>query len=140
MFGIKVRDKDNIKNRDKEINEEFKDDGKSKYYVEIKPETEIVRVESEEQLKALGSLEESKALEELEKMKALPSNELPPLREGQICAHWERELIFLSEVNSELYLKIKTDIIVGGYCKDCGASLGRPKLDWYPQTSYKKKK
>lgn len=139
MFGIELRKKDNIKNiENHERKKERKKDDKSKYYVEINPDTEIVRVESKEQLKALGSLEEDKALEELEKMKALPSNELPPLREGQICAHWEREVIFLSEVNAELYLKTKKDIIIGGYCKDCGASLGRPKLEWYPKISYKK--
>ena len=142
MFGIELRKKDNIKNREnheKERKKEIKKDDKSKYYVEINPDTEIVRVESKEQLKALGSLEESKALEEIEKIKALPSDELPPLKKDQVCAHWERELIFLSEINFNLYHKIKMDMIIGGYCPDCGASLGRPKLDWYPKTSYKKK-
>lgn len=130
MFGIELRKKDNIKNREKEINEEELFNDKNKYYIEINPKSEIVRVENKEQLKALNELEE---------VKALPNDELPPLKGEEVCAHWEREVIFLSEVNPELYFKNKIDIIIGGYCSDCGKDLGQPKLGWYPKISYKKK-
>lgn len=123
MFGIKVRDKENIKNRDKKV------DDKNKYYIELKPDTEIVRVESKEQLKALS---------ELEDIKALP-DQLPKLRGQEVCGHWEREIIFLSESNPELWKQTKDDIITGGRCPDCGADLGQPKPEWYPKTNYKKK-
>ena len=129
MFGIKVREKENIKNREKKINEEVNKDDKNKYYIEINPNTEIVRVENKEQLKQL---------QELEEIKALP-NKLPPLREEEVCGHWERELVFLSESNPELWKETKNDIITGGRCPDCGADLGQPKPKWYPTAYYKKK-
>jgi len=125
MFGIKVRDKENIKNRDKKTI-----DDKNKYYVEIKPDTEIIRVDNKEQLKALNELEEIKALPE----------QLPKLKENEVCGHWERELVFLSESNPELWHKTRDDIITGGYCPDCGADLGQPKPKWHPTAYYKKKK
>jgi len=125
MFGIKKWEK-------KETEKWKKIKGKSneKIYVEIKPETEIVRVENEEQLRLLNKLEE---------VKTLQTTKLPQLKEGEVCAHWEREIIFLSEVNGEEFLKTRKDAIVGGYCPDCGKSLGQPKADWIPKISYKTK-
>lgn len=125
MFGIKLRDKDNIKNREKE--EPFND--KNKYYIEINPESEIVRVKNKEQLKALNELEE---------IKALP-DQLPKLKEQEVCGHWERELVFLSQSNPKLWKETKNEMITGGYCPDCGADLGQPKPKWYPTAYYKKK-
>ncbi len=100
-----------------------------KYYVEIKPDTEIIRVENEEQLKLISKLEDAKAL---------PEDELPALQEDEVCAHWEREVIFLSEVDYELHKKIGIDPVVSGYCPDCGKTLGQPKRGWYPKITYKK--
>ena len=127
MFGIKVRDKQNIDKNKENINEKL-NNKKGRIYIEIKPETEIVVVEDEKQLKLLNELEE---------IKALP-NKLPPLKENEVCGHWEREIIFLSAKNPKLWRKTKNDIIVGGYCPDCGADLGQPKPKWYPAIYYKK--
>ena len=105
MFGIKKWEKKEEKSN-------------NKYYIEIKPDTEIIRAENEEQLKLISKLEE---------VKALPMDELPKIQEDEVCAHWERELVFLSEVDGELFVKTRKDEIVGGYCPDCKQSLGMPK-------------
>lgn len=136
MFGIELKKKDNIKNREKQIEEPLND--KNKYYIEINPKTEIVRVENKEQLKVLNELEEPKALDELKKIKSLP-DQLPPLRGQQVCGHWEREIIFLSQSNPKLWKETKNEMITGGYCPDCGADLGQPKPEWYPRAYYKRK-
>ena len=105
-----------------------------KFYVEINPDTEIIRVEDESRLRNLDNLRE---LSGSTNMKALPNNELPQLRNDEVCAHWERELIFLSEVDFELSKKTGSDPIIGGYCTDCKQKLGQPKQSWYPKVSYK---
>ena len=120
MFDIIRRDK----------KEEKPVETEDKYYVEIKPNTEIIRAENPEQLKLISKLEDAKAL---------PVDELPALQEDEVCGHWEREVNFLSEVDYELHKKIGTDPVVSGYCPDCGKTLGQPKRGWYPKITYKKK-
>ncbi len=122
MFDIIRRDKD--KKEEKPVETE------DKYYVEIKPNTEIIRAENTEQLKLISKLENAKAL---------PEDKLPELQEDEVCGHWEREVNFLSEVDYELHKKIGTDPVVSGYCPDCGKTLGQPKRGWYPKITYKKK-
>ena len=129
MFGIKVRDKDDIKKKETLENNEEPFNDKNKYYIEINPKTEIVRVENKEQLKSLQDLKE---------IKKLP-NKLPELVGEEACGHWERRLVFLSESNPELFRKTRDEMITGGYCPDCGADLGQPKPKWCPRTYYNKK-
>ena len=117
MFGIKPWVKLKAKKKGK------------KYYVEINPQSEIIGVDDEKQLRELSNLN---VVQE-------SPNALPSLKEGEVCAHWEREVVFLSETNNEEYLKTKNDIITGGYCPDCGKSLGQPKAEWIPKITYKKK-
>lgn len=114
-----------------------------KFYVEIKPDTEIIRVEDESQLSMLNELNEVKELSGGTNTPALTGDiledgQLPQLRGDEVCAHWERELVFLSEINFELSRKTGNDIIVGGYCPDCKKDLGQPKESWYPKVGYKK--
>ena len=116
--------------RDKDKKEESNDIPNEKFYVEIKPDTEIIRAENPEQLKLITKLENAKAL---------PEDELPALEEDEVCGHWEREVNFLSEVDYELHKKIGTDPVVSGYCPDCGKTLGQPKSGWSPKITYKKK-
>lgn len=113
-----------------------------KFYVEIKPDTEIIRVEDESQLNNLNELNEVGELTGDESSRALiyntiPDNQLPQLLNNEVCAHWERELIFLSEENHELSKNMGSDPIIGGWCPDCNKRLGQPKQSWYPKVSYK---
>jgi hypothetical protein len=109
---------------------------KEKFYIEIKPDSEIVRVGDGEDLKSLNELNEVKELP-VNQYPQLPNNDLPELRKDEVCAHWERELVFLSSIDFKLSKQLGDDYIVGGICKDCGKKLGMPKKDWYPKVSYK---
>lgn len=112
---------------------------KEKFYVEIKPDTEIVRVGEGDDINSLAGLNEVKELP-VNEYPQLANNDLPELKEGEECAHWERELIFLSSVDFALAKSLGDDYIVGGYCPDCNKKLGMPKRDWYPKISYLKKR
>ncbi len=97
---------------------------KEKYYVEINPDTEIVRVGNKSDLKTLSNLNEIQG--------ELPDNtkqaELPSpfeLGENEVCGHWNRVPICISEIDYDLYKQIASDVIVGGYCPDCNETFSK---------------
>ena len=104
-----------------------KDKFKEKYYVEIKPDSEIVRVGKKGDLKTLAEIgEESKQLPNKGSGLGLPSPE--SLVDGDVCGHWHRVPIHITEVDFKLYKIIGSDVIVGGYCPDCNETFS--KKEW----------
>jgi hypothetical protein len=103
---------------------------KEKYYVEINPDTEIVRVSRKEDLHLLNEVKPDSLKPELSDslIPELRHNEIPSLMEvgdNEVCGHWDRKTIVISEIDYELYKIIGSDVIVGGYCPDCDATFSK---------------
>ncbi len=45
--------------------------------------------------------------------------------DSDVCGHWHRVPIHITEIDYALYKIIGSDVIVGGYCPDCNETFAR---------------
>lgn len=108
--------------------------GEDKFYVEITPNSEIVRVGNKEELKKLNNLNEGPNELSKNETPELPNNTLKlseptqnKIKQYKTCGHWEKDLVYLSEIDNETYMEIGKDPIIGAYCPNCDKKLEPPK-------------